>query len=190
MSGAGKADSWAVDAHKWLNVPQDCGFAIVRDRAAHREAVSTNAEYLIKSAGEERDAVDWVPEFSRRARGFAVYAALRSLGRSGVAEMVERCCQMTSRMTEKLSASPHVQLLTDVVLNQALVRFVPTNGDADEFTRRVILAIQKDGTTWLGGTTWRGMDAMRISVSNWSTQEEDIDRSAEAILRCLEAEMN
>ncbi|MEO8218348.1 MAG: aminotransferase class V-fold PLP-dependent enzyme [Acidobacteriota bacterium] len=190
VAGAEKADSWAVDAHKWLNVPQDCGFAIVRDRAAHRSAVSTNAEYLIKSDGEERDAVDWVPEFSRRSRGFAVYAALRSLGRNGVTELVERCCQLAKRMATKLTESPHVHLLNDVVLNQALLRFVPPEGDADEFTRRVILAIQKDGTTWLGGTTWRGEAAMRVSVSNWSTTAADIDRSAEAILRCLDQELN
>jgi glutamate/tyrosine decarboxylase-like PLP-dependent enzyme len=189
VRGAEDADSWATDAHKWLNVPQDCGLVIVRERAAHRAAVSTDAEYLIKTGGEERDAIDWVPDFSRRARGFAVYAALRHLGRSGVADLVERCCRLAQLFAERLSASPHVRLLNAVVLNQALVRFLPPSGDADDFTRRVIARIQREGTLWLGGTTWRGEAAMRISVSNWRTTEEDVERSVQAVLRCVREEL-
>jgi glutamate/tyrosine decarboxylase-like PLP-dependent enzyme len=188
VDGASRADSWAVDAHKWLNVPQDCGFAIVRDRAAHRAAVSTDAEYLIKSTGEERDAVDWNPEFSRRARGFAVWAAMRHLGRSGMRELVDRCCDLARLMAERLAASGRAKLLSGVVVNQALVQFVPKSGDANAFTRAVIGRIQNEGTCWLGGTTWKGNAAMRISVINWSTTEEDVERSVEAILRCVEAE--
>lgn len=187
VKGVERADSWAVDAHKWLNVPQDSGFAIIRDRAAHRAGVSTDAEYLIKATGEERDAVDWNPEFSRRARGFAVYAALRSLGRQGMRELVDRCCDLAKRMAEKLEASGRATILNEIVVNQALIRFVPKSGDADEFTRNVITRIQQDGTCWLGGTTWKDKAAMRISVSNWSTTESDVDRSVEAILKCVEA---
>jgi glutamate/tyrosine decarboxylase-like PLP-dependent enzyme len=190
VRGAELADSWATDAHKWLNVPQDCGIVIVRDPASHRAAVATDAEYLIKTAGEERDPIDWVPDFSRRARGFAVYAAIRHLGRHGVASLVERCCRLAKLFSERLVASGRAELLNDVVLNQALVRFVPASGDGDEFTRNVIRRIQNDGTCWLGGTTWRAEAAMRISVSNWRTTDADIERSAEAVLRCVEKELS
>jgi len=187
--GVDGADSWAVDAHKWLNVPQDCGMAIVAHPEAHRAAVSTTTSYLIKSAGSERDPVDWTPDFSRRARSVPVWAVLRHLGRSGVADLVERCCRLAARMAERLSASPHVAVLNDVVLNQALVRFGPAGEAGDEITRAVIGRIQRDGTCWLGGTTWKGAAAMRVSVINWSTTEADVDRSAEAILRCLDDEL-
>ena len=190
VQGAGLADSWATDAHKWLNVPYDSGVVIVKDPEAHRQAMTIAAAYLIQTEGRERDPFDYVPEFSRRARGFTVWAALRSLGRRGIAEMVERCCAMARRFEERLQGEPGVEILNDVVLNQVLVRFHPSangesHGDADAFTREVITRVQADGTCWLSGTTWHGVGAMRISVSNWSTSEEDVDQSAAAILRTV-----
>jgi len=177
------ADSWATDAHKWLNVPYDCGIAIVADAAAHRAALTTRADYLVRVGGDTRDPADYAPESSRRARGFPVYAALRSLGRRGVAALVDRCCALAARMAQRLRAAPQVEILNEVVLNQVLVRFRAPGGDADAHTRAVIDRVQRDGTCWLGGTTWRGQAAMRISVSGWSTTEADIDRSADAIVR-------
>jgi glutamate/tyrosine decarboxylase-like PLP-dependent enzyme len=192
-AGLARADSWTTDAHKWLNVPYDSGIVIVRDAAAHHASMTLGAAYYVETAGGERDPYNWVPESSRRARGFAVYAALKSLGRSGLAEMIARCCALARRMADGLRGAEGVTILNDVVLNQVLVRFSPPGsrgGDeaaTDDFTRRVIAAIQADGTCWLGGTTWHGMAAMRISVSNWSTTEADADVSVEAILRCAQA---
>jgi glutamate/tyrosine decarboxylase-like PLP-dependent enzyme len=173
------ADSWATDAHKWLNVPYDCGVALVRSREDHRAAMTTAAAYLVQTQGAERDPVDWVPDFSRRARSVPVYAAMRALGRDGIADLVDRLCARARQMADALAREPGVTILTDVVLNQVLVRF----GDDDEATRRVIAAVQADGTCWLGGTTWHDQAAMRISVSNWATSEEDASRSVDAILR-------
>ena len=178
-AGIELADSWATDAHKWLNVPYDCGVAIVRHADDHRAAMTSTAAYLVQTAGAERDAVDWVPEFSRRSRGIPVYATLRALGRDGVAALVERCSGMARRFADHLATEPGVQVLSDVVLNQVLVRF----GDDDERTRAVIAAVQRDGTCWLGGTTWHNLAAMRISVSNWATSEADVDASVAAIVR-------
>ena len=181
------ADSWTTDSHKWLNVPYDSGLVIVRDAAAHHGAMALGAAYYVETSGAERDPYNWVPESSRRARGFAVYAALRSLGRDGLAAMLDGTAAIARRMAESLQGAPGVTILNDVVLNQVLVRFETPGGDAtasDAFTRAVIAAVQADGTCWLGGTTWHGMAAMRISVSNWSTNEADADRSVEAILRC------
>jgi len=182
--GIAAADSWASDGHKWLNVPYDSGFAIVKDPAVHRAAMSIGAAYLVAGDAARRDALDWVQELSRRARGFPVYAALRFLGRRGVAELVARCCTLARRMAERLAAAPGVAILNDVVLNQVLVRF----GDADDLTRAVIDRVQADGTCWLAGTTWHGKGAMRVSVCNWSTTAADIDRSADAILVASRAE--
>ena len=173
------ADSWATDAHKWLNVPYDNGVAIVRHAEDQRAAMTSTAAYLVQTQGIERDAVDWVPEFSRRGRGITVYATLRALGRVGVEDLVDRCCARARQMADVLRAAPGVEVLNDVVLNQVLVRFA---GD-DDVTRRVIAGVQQDGTCWLGGTTWQDKAAMRISVSNWSTTAEDAARSTEAILR-------
>lgn len=181
--GADLADSWATDAHKWLNVPQDNGIVIVRDAEDHRASMTTQAAYLVQTKGVERDAVDWVPEFSRRGRGITVYAALRTLGRTGVEELIDRCCARARQMADILRDAPGVEILNDVVLNQVLVRF----GGDDELTRRVIAGVQEDGTCWLGGTTWHDVAAMRISVSNWSTSEEDAARSANAILNVWSA---
>jgi glutamate/tyrosine decarboxylase-like PLP-dependent enzyme len=189
LKGVDGADSWATDAHKWLNVPYDCGIAIVKDPAAHRAPFAASAAYLVQTRGAERDPQDFVPEFSRRARGFAVYAALRNLGRRGIADLVLRLCLRAQRMAERLRREPGVLILNDVVLNQVLVRFEPAGtADADAFTRSVIARVQRDGTCWLGGTRWHDQQAMRVSVSNWSTSEEDIDRSADAILAAARAE--
>jgi glutamate/tyrosine decarboxylase-like PLP-dependent enzyme len=175
------AQSWATDAHKWLNVPYDCGLIFVRDAAAHRAAMGVAAAYLPPASGQERDPFEWVPELSRRARGFTVYAAIRQLGSDGIAAMVERCCDLASRMARHLVDQPGVRILNEVVLNQVLVSF---DGD-DGLTRDVIRRVQQDGTAWLSGTTFHGVAAMRISVSEWSTREEDADRSVDAILRSL-----
>ncbi len=186
VDGVELADSWATDAHKWLNVPYDSGIAFVADAAVQVRAMAPpHAAYLEYGPEQERDEVSWVPEFSRRARGFTAYAALRTLGRSGVREMIERCCAIARRMAAALDETDGVEILNDVVLNQVLVRFTPRDGgDADAFTREVIHRVQEDGTLWLSGTTWHGMAAMRISVSNWSTTEADANASVAAILRC------
>ena len=180
LAGVAKADSWATDAHKWLNVPYDSGLVFCAHPAAHRASMSVRAEYLIHDETGERDQLEYNPEFSRRARGFAVYAAIRALGSHGIAEIVERCCDLANRFALRLAESG-AEVLNDVVLNQALVRF----GD-DELTRRVVTAVQHEGTCWMSGTTWQGRAAMRISVSNWTTDEADIDRSADAVLCCLQ----
>ena len=193
VAGLAGADSWATDLHKWLNVPYDCGFVAVADREAHHGSMRMSAAYLVPAPGHELDPFDWVPEGSRRARATPVYAALRSLGRDGLRDLVERCCALARRMAGQLDEAPGVEILNDVVLNQVLVRFTapgaagdgdPDADASDRRTRAVIAAVQADGTCWAGGTTWHGMAAMRISVSSWSTTESDIDRSAEAILRC------
>lgn len=183
--GVELADSWATDAHKWLNVPYDCGFVATADPVAHRAAMTIAAAYLIQDTGQ-RDGMDWTPEFSRRGRGVPVYAVLRALGRDGVRELVERCCTVASRMAASLGAEPGVTILNEVVLDQVLVRFArPGESDAagDARTKAVIDAVQRDGTCWLSGTTWHGLGAMRISVVNWATTIEDGDRSVDAIVR-------
>jgi glutamate/tyrosine decarboxylase-like PLP-dependent enzyme len=192
MEGHAGADSWSTDAHKWLNVPYDSGLVFVRDAAAHHAAMTLGAEYYIETAGGERDPYNWTPESSRRARGFAVLAALRSLGRSGLVDLIERDCAHARRMAERLSDGKRVTILNDVVLNQALVRFEgladdPDGSRGDARTRAVIDAVQRDGTCWLSGTTWAGRAATRVSISGWQTTEDDIERSADAILACLEA---
>jgi glutamate/tyrosine decarboxylase-like PLP-dependent enzyme len=179
--GCDRADSWATDAHKWLNVPYDCGLVFCRHPQAHGQAMAVAASYLQRADG--RSPSDWVPESSRRARGFAVWAALRSLGRDGVAELVDRCCDHARAFAEILGARPEVEILNDVVLNQVLVRF----GDDDEVTREVVRTVQVDGTCWLGATDWQGRAAMRISVSSFRTTREDVERSAAAILEAAAA---
>jgi glutamate/tyrosine decarboxylase-like PLP-dependent enzyme len=174
--GIGRADSIATDGHKWLNVPYDCGIVFCADVEAHRAAMSLQAAYMIGSSSE-RDPHEFVPEESRRARAVPVYAALRSLGRAGVARLVEGCCRRAQQFAEGLR-SAGLEVLNEVVLNQVLVSF----GDAER-TRRTIAAIQQEGTCWCGSTQWQGRTAMRISVSNWRTTEADVDRSVEAIVR-------
>jgi len=169
------ADSWALDAHKWLNVPYDCGVVLVRETHRLEAALSARASYL--SPGLEPHPFRLTPEMSRRARSVDVWAALRSLGRAGLAELVERCCRHAARFADGLRGAGYA-VLNDVVLNQVLVSF----GDA-ETTSAVIEAIQRDGTCWCGGTVWQGRTAMRISVSSWATSDEDVDRSLAAMLR-------
>jgi len=187
-SGLELADSVSVDGHKWLNVPYDCGFVFVRDREAHRAAMTLEAPYYAPAPSLARANHHWVPEASRRARGFAVYAALRSLGRDGLAELVSRCARLARRMAARLATGPHTRIMNDVVLNQVLVSFGNESGHDDARTAAVIRRVQGDGTCWVGGTTWHGMNVMRVSVSNWSTTEEDIDRSADAIMGCAALE--
>lgn len=170
-----EADSWAVDAHKWLNVPHDSGVVFVRQPQHLRAAMSVSAAYLIE--GGRREPCHYTPEFSRRGRGVEIWAALRSLGRSGVAEQIERCCAHASRFAEGLQAAGYA-ILNEVVLNQVLVSF----GD-EGLTRRVIQRVQEEGTCWCGGTEWQGHVAMRISVSGWATTSEDVERSLSTILR-------
>lgn len=175
-AGMADADSWATDAHKWLNVPYDCGLAFVNDPQALQAAMAITAEYLLTQT-ERRNPADFTPELSRRARGVEVWAALRSLGRAGLAEMIGRNCAQARRFAEKLRAGG-CEILNDVVLNQVLVAF----GDAEK-TKRVIQAIQDDGTCWAGVTGWQGRTAMRISVSSWATTDADVDKSVVAMLR-------
>jgi glutamate/tyrosine decarboxylase-like PLP-dependent enzyme len=180
VDGIDQADSWATDAHKWLNVPYDSGIVLCAHPEPHRAAMSIRAAYLIQDENGERDSLDYNPEFSRRARGIPVYAAIRALGRDGIAGIVDRCHAMADRFADQLR-SANVEVLNDVVLNQVLVRF----SDDDAMTRRVVTEVQNEGTCWMSGTTWQGKAAMRISVSNWTTDEADIDRSVAAVLRCL-----
>ena len=181
-AGVDRADSWTVDVHKWLNVPYDSGLSFCAHPEAHRAAMGVRASYLIHGAAGERDEIDYNPEFSRRARGFAIYAAIRNLGRDGIAELVQRSCSLARRFATALAAEPDIEVLNDVVLNQVLVRFRAVDGDHDGHTRAVIDRLQRDGTCWMSGTTWGGGAAMRISVTNWSTDEDDVDRSVAAIL--------
>jgi glutamate/tyrosine decarboxylase-like PLP-dependent enzyme len=174
-AGFSDADSWATDAHKWLNAPYDSGIVFVREAEHLRAAMTVGAAYLI--AGAEREPSQYTPDMSRRARGLEVWAALRSLGREGLADLIERCCRHAARFAEGLRDAGY-EILNDVVLNQVLVSF----GDGAT-TRRVIEAIQTDGTCWCGGTVWQGRAAMRISVSSWATTEDDVERSLNAIIR-------
>lgn len=179
VEGFDLADSWATDAHKWLNVPYDCGLAFVRSPDDLSGAMSLTAAYLPQ--GEHREPSQYVPELSRRARGVDTWAALKSLGRSGLADLIERCCRCAQRFADGLSANGF-EILNEVVLNQVLVSF-----GSPEMTERVISGIQEDGTCWCGGTVWQGRHAMRISVSSWATTEADVDRSLEAIVRVARA---
>jgi len=176
VNGVELADSWATDGHKWLNVPYDSGIAFVRDGDALRSAMAVTAEYL-PTVSEHRNPSDYTPELSRRARGVEIWAAMRSLGRRGLAEMVERSCRQARRFAEALGAAGY-EILNDVVLNQVLVSF-----GEPEHTNRVIAGIQADGTCWCGGTVWHGRTAMRISVISWATTDEDVERSIRAMLR-------
>jgi glutamate/tyrosine decarboxylase-like PLP-dependent enzyme len=182
VDGIELADSWGLDGHKWLNVPYDSGYVFCAHPAAHRASMSFTATYLAGPGDDKaiRAPSDYVPESSRRARGFATWAALKELGSDGVASLVERCCSHARRFAKRLSSINGVTIGNDVVLNQVLAHF-----GTDDRTRRVIDYVQTEGTCWMGGTTWRGRHYMRISVSNWSTTEGDVDRSVEAIAGVL-----
>jgi glutamate/tyrosine decarboxylase-like PLP-dependent enzyme len=174
LEGIDQADSWATDTHKWLNVPYDSGLVFVREPAALRAAMSATAAYLVE--GGRRDPGQYTPELSRRARGIEIWAALRSLGRSGLAALVDRSCAHAARFADGLRLAGFT-VLNEVVLNQVLVSF-----GSPEMTREVIAAVQAEGTCWCGGTVWQGHTAMRISISSWATTEEDVDRSLQAII--------
>jgi glutamate/tyrosine decarboxylase-like PLP-dependent enzyme len=179
IEGFERADSWATDGHKWLNVPYDSGIAAVKDASAHRAAMTSTSAYIPSHEEDIPWGFDWNPEFSRRARGVAVYAALRALGRDGVADMIDRCCDHAARMAQLLAEADGVEVLNDVVLNQVLVRF----GDDDSLTNRVIEQVQRDGVCWLAGSSFRGRAVMRVSVVGWQTTADDVERSARAILQ-------
>ena len=179
-AGIEGADSWATDAHKWLNVPYDSGLAFVAHPEAHRAAMSLTAEYIVADPDAARDQMDWTPEFSRRARGFAVYAALRSLGRSGVADLVDGSCARARQFAEAIVRLPGCTVVNDVVLNQVLFRFAD-----DETTNAVLTDVQRSGEAWMSGTVWDGRAAIRLSVSNWRTSETDIDRAVAAFESAL-----
>ena len=187
VRGLALCDSWAVDAHKWLNVPYDSGIALVRDAQAQRAAVARTAAYL-QTSGGARDNYEWSLEFSRRGRAFAIYAALRELGREGIEELIDRCCACAREMATLLADEPGVEVLNEVVLNQALVRFHPPGvarpsaAEIDAHTRAVIARVQQGEVCWLSGTVWHGAAAMRISVCSFRTTLADAQRSARAIV--------
>jgi glutamate/tyrosine decarboxylase-like PLP-dependent enzyme len=189
VKGVEAADSWATDGHKWLNVPFDCGYAFVNDAEAHRASLSHRASYLTHDA-EARDEMDWNPEWSRRSRGFATYAALRELGRDGVAQLVDRCCEHAHSLVMKIGSLPGAEVLWEPAINQGLVRFRdPEPGaseeDHDRRTEEVMAAILSTGEAFFGGTTWRGHRAMRISVSSWRTSDKDVERVVNAVASVL-----
>ena len=194
VDGIECADSWATDAHKWLNVPYDSGLVFCADAQAHRATMSAGGSYLLTAADGARDGLQFGPEHSRRARGFAVYAALRSLGRRGVAELVAGSCDRAALFARILAAEDDIAILNDVVLNQVLVRFRDPAARAaapldraeadDRFTRAVVGRIQAEGTCWVSGTTWHDLAAMRVSVSGFSTTEQDVRLACAAMLRC------
>jgi glutamate/tyrosine decarboxylase-like PLP-dependent enzyme len=193
VKGVASADSWATDGHKWLNVPYDCGYAFVADPEAHRASMSYRAAYLTHDA-EARDEMDWNPEWSRRARGFPTYAALRQLGREGVASLVDRCCDHAHSLVMGMGGLPGAEVVWEPVINQGLVRFLdPKPGaaeeDHDRRTEEVMAAILASGEAFFGGTTWRGRRAMRVSVSGWQTSEKDVQRVVSAVARILNAPM-
>ena len=189
VQGVAEADSWATDGHKWLNVPYDCGYAFVADAEAHRASMSSHAAYLTHE-GDARDQMDWTPEWSRRARAFPTYAALRQLGRNGVSDLVERCCEHAHSLVMEIGRLPGAEVVSEPVINQGLVRFLDSkpgasDADHDRRTEEVIAAILASGEAFFGGTAWQGRRAMRISVSNWLTSEKDVRRVVSAVAKVL-----
>ena len=184
LAGVEMADSWATDGHKWLNLPHDSGFVFVADPQAHQASFGQAASYSVLVEGTRRQ-IDWNPEWSRRSRGFALYAALRALGRAGVAGLVERSCDMATALVDGLAAMPGVEVLARPRINQGLVRFVDADGAHDARTDTVVAAIQASGTAWFGGTTWHGGRAMRVSVCNWRTSEADVATALETVRRAM-----
>lgn len=189
LAGVELADSWATDAHKWLNTPKDIGVAIVRDRTAHRAAMTISADYMVYD-DETRDQIDWTPDWTRRARGYPVYAAMRELGRNGIAALIDRCCDHAAALARGIANFHGTELVAAATLNQALVRFrspkaQASDADHDEWTADVIAAINAEGTAFFSGTTWQGRKAMRISVINWRTNDEDVAATIAAVGRVL-----
>jgi glutamate/tyrosine decarboxylase-like PLP-dependent enzyme len=185
VEGVELADSWATDGHKWLNVPQDSGYAFIAHPQPHRASMSHRAPYLTHDT-EARDQMDWNPEWSRRARGFSTYAALRELGRNGVAALIERCCEHARSLVSGIGSLPGAEVLWRPSINQGLVRFLdPRGSDHDRRTDDVIAGINATGEAFFAGTTWRGMRAMRVSVCNWRTSDEDVRRTVSAVAKVL-----
>ena len=184
LAGAELADSWATDGHKWLNLPFDSGLVFVADAAAHRASFAQDTSYSVPTE-QVRNQKDWNPEWSRRGRGFPFYAAVRALGRAGIGEMVDRCCRHAERLVREIGALDGAEILAAPVINQGLVRFLGPDGNHDRFTDTVIRRIQADGVAWFGGVTWCGQRAMRISVCNWLTSDDDIDRTVASIRKVL-----
>ncbi len=189
LEGVEQADSWAIDGHKWLNVPYDCGYAFVAHPEPHRNSMSHRASYLTH-ADEARDQMDWNPEWSRRGRGFATYAAIRQLGRNGIAEIVDRTCRHALALATRLGALEGAELVWEPQINQGLVRFLDpnpnaTDADHDRCTNNVIAATLKKGEALFSGTTWRGKRCMRVSVCNWKTNDNDVDRAVESVRTAL-----
>ncbi len=190
LDGVGTADSWATDGHKWLNVPYDAGYAFVAHPSAHRAAMAHRASYLVFDE-QVRDQMDWNPEWSRRARGFVTYAAIRELGRAGIAKIIEQTCRHARELVARIGEFPGAEVLWAPQINQGLVRFLDerpgaTDADHDRRTDQVIAAIRATGEAFFYGTTWRGKRCMRVSVSSWQTTEKDIDRTVAAVRACLE----
>jgi glutamate/tyrosine decarboxylase-like PLP-dependent enzyme len=197
LHGADAADSWTTDGHKWLNVPFDCGYAFVADPEAHRASLSHRASYLTH-ASDARDQMDWNPEWSRRGRGFATYAALQQLGRQGVANLIERTCDHAHALVTRIGALEGAEVVWEPQINQGLVRFLDPRKaplkdprkdavDNDAFTDRIIAEILASGEAFFTGTTWHGHRAMRVSVCNWQTSPEDVDRVVACVDRILHA---
>ena len=193
LEGCELADSWATDGHKWLNVPYDIGYAFVRDADAHRRAMTMRASYFIDADGAGRDPMDWNPEWSRRPRGIVTYAAMRSLGRDGIADIVDTCCRLADRLVSEIGALEGAEVVAPAGMNQGLVRFLDlaggSDGDHDTRTDQVIDALQAEGTSWFGGATWLGQRVMRISVSNYRTSDEDVDKTVAVIRGVLAAQV-
>ena len=184
LNGAERADSWATDGHKWLNLPFDCGLVFVADQAAHHAVFAQDTSYSVEIE-QLRNQKDWNPEWSRRGRGFTAYAAIRALGRAGIAEMVDRCCAHADRLVTGIGELQGAEILAQPIINQGLVRFLARNGDHDRQTDDVIRRIQDKGVAWFGGVTWRGERAMRISVCNWATTDRDIDDTIASVREAL-----
>lgn len=189
VAGVERADSWATDGHKWLNVPYDSGYAFVANPEAHRASMSQRAGYLTHSDAA-RDQMDWNPEHSRRARGVATYAAIRQLGRRGIADLVDRCCGYAADIVTAIGALPGVEVLCQPLINQGVVRFLDTHPGAtlDDHNRRtdaVIASLIEDGEAYFSGTSWGDMRCMRVSVSSWQTTESDVERTIRAVERCI-----
>jgi glutamate/tyrosine decarboxylase-like PLP-dependent enzyme len=179
-------DSWATDGHKWLNLPYDIGFAFTAHPEAHKAAMTYRASYF-SADDDARHQIDWGPEWSRRGRGVPVYAALRSLGRRGLAQMIDRCCELTERLITGMGALDGVEVLAAPVINQGIVRFTADDGDHDRRTNEVIERLQKSSVTWFGGSDWKGRRVMRVPVLNWRTTQRDIDITIEAVRTALKS---